>query len=71
MEGQTMRFRTIFLFVAMLYSSCSSGDVRQSPHEWPGINWDIQNHVLESRNAWDAATGRRNGYDGGGSQLAR
>ena len=66
-----MRFRTIFFLVALLCGSCSSRDVHRSSHEWLGINWDIQNHVLESRNAWDAATGRRNEYDGGGSQLAR
>ncbi len=66
-----MRWRTIFLLVALLCSSCSSRDVRQPPHEWLGINWDFQNHVLESRDAWDTATGRHHEYQGGGSQLVQ
>ena len=70
-EVQTMRLRTIFLLVAMLCSSCSSRDVRNSPHDWLGINWDFQNHVLESREAWDSATGRHHEYQGGGSQLVQ
>jgi hypothetical protein len=66
-----MRLRLIVLLVAMLCSSCSSRDVRKPPHKWLGIEWDFQHHVLESREAWNAATGRHNEYDGGGSQLAQ
>jgi len=66
-----MRFGIIAVLVVALCASCSSPDHRESSLGWPKINWNWQNDVLESREAWDNATGRNNEYQGGGAQLAK
>lgn len=66
-----MRFRMILVLAATLCASCSSREIRESLQDWPRIDWDWQTHVLESREAWDNATGRDSEYQGGGAQLAR
>ena len=66
-----MRLRMVFALVATMYASCSSRDVRESSHDWPKVNWNWQKHVLESREAWDDATGQKNPYEGAEVHLAR
>ena len=58
------------IVLAVMCTSCTFGRGRQSERRWPKIDWDVQTPVLDSRRAWDDATGRRNEYDGNGSQLA-
>lgn len=57
--------------IAVLCMSCSTRRVRHRSFDPPQMNWDWQTPVLESRQAWDDATGRSHQYQGFGTQLAR
>ena len=66
-----MRLRMIVALVATLCASCSARDVGKSSFDWLKPDWGWQRHVLESREAWDNATGQKNQYEEAGIQLAR
>ena len=66
-----MRFRIMIAILVMMCVSCSSQKFREASHDWLKINWDWQTHVLERREAWDDATGRKDQYQGASAQLAR
>lgn len=65
----TRRWLTV-AFLAVMCASCTFGQPRDPARRWPKIDWDFQKPVLESRQAWDEATDRKNEYEGAGSQLA-
>jgi hypothetical protein len=64
-----MRWWTAVFVVALLNASCSSRSPLQ--RAWSKLDWNVQQHVFESRAAWDQGTGRANEYEAGGAQLAR
>jgi hypothetical protein len=63
--------RGILLALALCCASCSFGHGRSSTHRAPKIDWNLQRPVLESRQAWDEATGHKNEYNGFDFQPAR
>ena len=66
-----MRWHLLFLLLPLCCASCTGRNLRAVTAEDLKLNWDWQTPVLESRTAFDEATGRRNQYDGFGIDLAQ
>ena len=70
-QVSAMRWWMAAALMAPLCAACSLPNARHSLADRPKINWEWQKHVLESRQAWDEATGRKDQYEELGIQLAR
>lgn len=65
-----MRWAMIAIVAAVLCSACTSQSGQDRQRKGLSIDWNIQDNVLEQRQALDEATGRRNHYEGTDAQLA-